>query len=197
MEQLLEEKKYDEIKKILWLKNTNEDEIEAKTKINYYKYLMKELIKEKQVWKKEKVRITWNKTTNIWGIRKKDRQEDIECDIDKQRILEFWKGIYEKEEDPTQNDWTREILTNNEWIETGILITKEEIQKAIKRIPNWKASGNDQIQGYWYKYLNNVIDCLESIFKKWILNPENIPETVCKGITVLIYKSGDINNPKN
>ena len=39
---------------MLWLKITNEDEIEieAKTKINYYKYLMKELIKEKQVWKK-------------------------------------------------------------------------------------------------------------------------------------------------
>ena len=111
--------------------------------------------------------------------------------------MEFWKGIYEKEEDPTQNDWTREILTNNEWIETGILITKEEIQRAIKRIPNWKAPGNDQIQGYWYKYLNNVIDCLKSIFRKWILNSENIPETVCKGITVLIYKGGDTNDPKN
>ena len=40
---------------MLWLKNTNEDEIEieAKTKINYYKYLMKELKRNKYGKKKK------------------------------------------------------------------------------------------------------------------------------------------------
>ena len=74
---------------------------------------------------------------------------------------EFWSGI-----------WGRPIAHNGnaEWIKTvkielsdvekqePISITKENVVKQVKTLPNWKAPGTDGIQGYWIKHLKSLHD---------------------------------------
>ena len=42
---------------------------EAKERIEYLNYVMKQIRKEREVWIDNKKRLEWNKIMNVWGIK--------------------------------------------------------------------------------------------------------------------------------
>ena len=72
-----------------------------------------------------------------------------------------------------------------------------EIEKAVKRVANWKCPGPDGIQGFWWKYLSGTWGSLKRIFQNWIENPERITATETMGKTFLLYKKGNPEDPAN
>ena len=78
-----------------------------------------------------------------------------------------------------------------------IVITKTDVTKAIRSLPNWKAPGNDGIQGFYIKYAKKYYGALTRILQGWAENPTTIPTEYLEGRTTLIYKGGDPEDPGN
>ena len=68
-----------------------------------------------------------------------------------------------------------------------ITITKDSLQKAVKKLPNWKAPGSDGLQGYWIKAFTSLHGDMEKFLNK-CLGEGWVPSRMTKGITVLIQK---------
>ena len=42
-------------------------------------------------------------------------------------------------------------------------ITKEDVKRKVKLIPEWKGEGPDKIQSFWLKYFTDVREVLATI----------------------------------
>ena len=62
---------------------------------------------------------------------------------------------------------------------------------------NWKAAGCDGIPNFWLKQLTSLHPELTNVYNNILKNPEQTPEWLTKGVTFLIPKSEDTENPKN
>ena len=63
------------------------------------------------------------------------------------------KGHYREAE------WLKDIkneLGNDKHLQKTVVISVEKVTKQCRKIPNWKASGKDGVQGYWIKNLSNL-----------------------------------------
>ena len=67
----------------------------------------------------------------------------------------------------------------------------------IKRKKNWSSPGIDGIPNFWWKKLKGTWKPLVKSFKKWIDQPESIPDWVTYGRTVLLPKSEVLDDEKN
>ena len=74
----------------------------------------------------------------------------------------FWKGIQS-----TKVKHQRDA----EWINKGkekmsfekqntVKITKDDVKRKLKSVPDWKGEGSDKIQGFWLKYFTDVHEVL-------------------------------------
>ena len=73
-------------------------------------------------------------------------------------------------------------------------IAKGKMMRVMKRMPNWKAPGPYNVQGYWLKNLTPLHDKLVMYLQEY-LDPGVVPDWLTKGRTVLIQKDkakGDI-----
>ena len=99
---------------------------------------------------------------------------------------QFWSMLWDR---PLQHNnnckWLNEIT--NQTRQKNITITSERIHKLIRRMPNWKASGIDQLHGFWIKYLNSLHQRLVEHLQA-CLEMENVPDWMTEGTTVLIMK---------
>lgn len=201
LQDLLANHNYFKLKNILHIKefDINEIKIKAEQKIEYLKYI-REMEKKKHeidchTWK----RIVNNKVEQITNkqIDKKSNKNVSEFPSI-QETFEFWNELYSKEGEVDQeNEYLEDI---RDW--SGLAldlqpITQEEVDEAIKSVPNWKTAGEDEIQGYFVKYSRNTHQGLTKIFNDWIDNPESIPDEYLTGITYLVYKNQETTNPAN
>lgn len=87
-------------------------------------------------------------------------------------------------------DWIQEVAEDYTELEQMSLteFTAEDVTTAAKRTSNWKSAGPDGIQNFWIKYITSVHEPLA---------PSKVPDWLIEGITYLLYKKGDINNPQN
>jgi len=75
-------------------------------------------------------------------------------------------------------------------------ICAKDVAEALRKTLNWKAPGRDQIPNFWLKQLAATHRHTAAIFNK--LNEEDhIPEWLTAGITFLIPKNENTENPKN
>ena len=95
--------------------------------------------------------------------------------------------------------WGKEVLHNAEWLkelkqgtveakQEDIEITAEMVTARSKKIPNWKASGPDGIQGYWIKNLTALHERMADPMNDLINNMVTIPVWLTTGRTVLCQK---------
>ena len=72
--------------------------------------------------------------------------------------------------------------------QNDIDITTEMIKEQVKKIPNWKSPGPDEVQGYWLKNIPALHERGAKQMDNNLCNAEEIPNwmTVCK--TVLCQK---------
>ena len=72
-------------------------------------------------------------------------------------------------------------------IQNNVVITKEDVIKQVRKIPNWKSLGLDYIQGFWLKRFSSLHQTIADI-----LNNESqsasIPERLVESRAVLIQK---------
>ncbi|GAB1221728.1 hypothetical protein ENUP19_0083G0107 [Entamoeba nuttalli] len=187
---LLHNKQYMKLKRILHIKKNDIYHIKTKTieQINYYKYLRKmkriEIEARKNNWK----RIRWNYKMMKYGKRQhlnKPKEDEYPDNIS---FINFWKGIYETN---TNIDFLNinlyEILIENRINNRISIITPNELDCAIKFIANWKALGVDKIQGFLIKYLEQPKKYLLKLFNEWLNNPNEISLHFIQGRTILIY----------
>ena len=126
----------------------------------------------------------------------KGDSSDIGETPEKEKVEEFWKGIYEV---PTQHNseagWIKDSeVTNNkmEWTDLG----DDELITTIKNLANWKAPGPDKIQSFWFKKIPSIHKYLTAEYNK-LLNGKEFPPWLAKGTTYLIAKNRETANPKN
>ena len=68
----------------------------------------------------------------------------------------FWRGLWSKMKEPNKDaEWLKDVKKELEQDEgqDKIDITKDKMMRVMRKIPNWKAPGPDNVQGYWLKKL--------------------------------------------
>ena len=177
-----------------------------------------EVLKEKELWleelryKKLKLEKTRTRDAKIKNNRMFNEDEamfyrKIDSNMDKKgkvpginKFVEFWAGIWEDETATPDRKWMRTV---GEKIRSKVSSVEEfEIDEKmlgdnIKRKKNWSSPGIDGIPNIWWKKLKGTWKPLVKSFKKWIDQPESIPDWVTHGRTVLLPKSEVLDDEKN
>ena len=117
---------------------------------------------------------------------------------DKQALIAFWA--------PT---WGNAVKHNLKacWIrreQTGVSnvtamklspITTEQVSRLIAKTLNWKAPGPDGINSFWIKRFAATHSYLAHHFNQFVEDTANIPDFLVQGITYLLLKSQDCQDP--
>lgn len=76
-------------------------------------------------------------------------------------------------------------------------ITPSEWCLAIRKANPWKAPGPDGIQGFWWKTWGTANSALRDWLNQALRAQQTPPSWLCRGRTVLLYKSGEPSQPQN
>ena len=74
--------------------------------------------------------------------------------------------------------------------------SEQDVRDALRTTQNWKAPGRDQIPNFWLKQLTARHKYMAVIFNK-LTETGPLPEWLTAGVTFLIRKNENTENPKN
>ena len=106
--------------------------------------------------------------------RLNNEEENHQCEISNSvEAQTFWRGICsERKEHHKGTEWLRDVEKELERDEGQDKIdkSKDKMMRVMRKMPNWKAPGPDNVQGYWLKDLTPLHvklmvylqDCLDS-----------------------------------
>ena len=127
------------------------------------------------------------------NLKKQHHKEPKDsCTPKEEEFLKFWTKIWANKKKHRDNAaWIKKIEKDNAQIpkQDDLHITSEKIQKAVKKMKNWKAAGRDGVQGYWLKNLTNLHERLATHLQSVL--DGNIPDWIITGRTTLILKNPD------
>ena len=95
-----------------------------------------------------------------------------------EKFVEFWGGIWKREERTPNMPWMEEIRRQlNEKVNkvNEFNITFEKVKKEVAKRKGWTAPGIDGIQNYWWKKLEPTQKALTRAFTKIKEDNTNIP----------------------
>ena len=121
--------------------------------------------------------------------------------IPKEEELEgFWRGIWSTEKQHNEKAvWLKDTEDLNrgkmkqEWQD----ITSEELSEALKKTHKWKSPGMDKVPNFWLEALNSSHRKLLIELNVIMADPKKTPEWMATGVTYLLPKAGQTDNPKN
>ena len=116
-----------------------------------------------------------------------------------ERFVKIWGCMWEEEKITIVQLWMEKIkeeLRNKIRDEQDIQINEETTEKVIKRRMNWTSPGIDGIQNFWWKKFSGTWKAFERAKKSWNEDPEDIPEWVTLGRTVLLTNTEDLSFEK-
>lgn len=151
--------------------NRRKDNIEfgRNEKVFYRKVKQGNLQQTEKVLSVEAVKNFW---TSIWG--KEEKHDET--------------AIWIKRLEENANEKQKQKMDDNE-------VTIEELVRVIKKTHNWKAPGVDKVHNYWYKYFPAIHPKMVQLINEMIAKPTTQPEFLTKGITYLIPKGGNPQDP--
>ena len=76
-------------------------------------------------------------------------------------------------------------------------ITDENMKKEVAEQKNWRATGIDSIQNFWWKKFELVQKALRKAFTDLYMDTAMIPQWLPSGRTVLLPKTKNLSNEKN
>ena len=116
-----------------------------------------------------------------------------------EEVQEFWSKIWGNEKSYKKTAWLNDLerSTNNIRKQEWENITVEEISEALKKSYKWKSPGMDQIPNFWLDTLSSTHAQLAINFSNVMKDPKLAPKWFCQGITYLLPKSSNTENPKN
>ena len=117
-----------------------------------------------------------------------------------EKVESFWSKIWKNNK--THNDgahWIQDQAKENQHVPTQEWsdVTTEETIKAIHKTSNWIVKECDGAANFWLKQLTSLRPELANAYNKILKNLEQFPEWLNEGVTFLIPKFEDIENPKN
>jgi len=74
-------------------------------------------------------------------------------------------------------------------------IITEQVSQLIAKTHNWKALGPDGINNFWIKRFTATHSYLSHHFNQFMEDARNIPDFLVQGITYLLPKSQDCQDP--
>lgn len=113
-------------------------------------------------------------------------------------MTEYWSAIWS---DPTEHnsqaEWIeRERLRCHEVLDMGEEdVTMEEFKAVVNRLHNWKTPGIDKVHNYFLKRFTSAHPRMLSFVNKFISEPDEMPEFLTTGITVMLPKTVEPNDP--
>ncbi|XP_044766299.1 uncharacterized protein LOC123322418 [Coccinella septempunctata] len=110
-----------------------------------------------------------------------------------------WKEIWSYSGDHDDEAfWIKEAeAESNKYVMEQIIITGQDIKTVLKKTNNWSAPGPDAIHNYWWKYFDSTHNHLAKLFQEALKNPSIIPESCTLGITHMLPKGTNNEDPKN
>lgn len=78
-----------------------------------------------------------------------------------------------------------------------IQVNQIDIRTAMTRQSNWKAAGVDGVQAYWWKQFHSAHEILSKKIEEIIKDPSKMPSFLTEGITYMLPKNKNTDNPKN
>ena len=117
------------------------------------------------------------------------------------QLESFWRPIWEKAKPfPTENiRWLDRYCESTAQVEVQEWspVTSCEISNRLSLAANWKATGPDKLPNYWLKSLKVLHTQLAKHYNECINHPEQTPSWLTKGVTYMLPKSNETQNPKN
>jgi hypothetical protein len=115
---------------------------------------------------------------------------------DKEEVGNFWREIYGKEvQHNGEAHWIENQYQQNPCTEWDPVCEKDVADALIAAL-NWTAPGRDQIADFWLKQLTATHKHIAALCNK-LIEEDQIPEWLTAGVTFLIPKNGNTENPKN
>ena len=102
----------------------------------------------------------------------------------------FWRDIWcESKEYHKDAEWLKDVKKELEQDEDQdkIDITKDKMMRVMRKMPNWKTPGPDNVQGYWLENLTPLHDRLV-VYLQECLDSGVVSGWLTKGRDVLIQK---------
>ena len=114
----------------------------------------------------------------------------------KEEVENFWREIFGKKVSHNEEAcWIKDQFQQNPSMEWSPICEKD-VAEALRTMLNWKAPGRDQIPNFWLKQLTATHKHIAAIFNK-LIEEDSIPEWLTTGVTYLIPKNENTENPKN
>ena len=117
------------------------------------------------------------------------------------KFEEFWAGIWEDNAKTPQRKWMHTVakkigekVTN---VQEFTITEKKLYEITVKKRKNWSAVGIDGVQNFWWKKFRGTWSSILRCFNQWIEQPDEIPEWLTQGRTVLLTKIEDLSNERN
>ena len=88
-------------------------------------------------------------------------------------------------------EWLKDLkneLGNDKHPQERVVITIDNVTKQCRKMPNWKASGKDGIQGYWIKDLSNLHERIAIEKNKILMVNDSLPTWMTHGDVVFFQK---------
>ena len=117
-----------------------------------------------------------------------------------EEIHSFWDKIWS--DSKTHNSpapWIEklskeyEAIKEQEW--SGIIL--HDLKHALQKSGKWKSPGKDKIPNFWFSAFHEAHTRLTQLYNLVITGAKQIPQWLANGITYLLPKSDETNNPKN
>ncbi|CAH2017930.1 unnamed protein product [Acanthoscelides obtectus] len=118
---------------------------------------------------------------------------------DTQNFVKFWSDIWSEPKPSDLNaPWIKEVVKAAKVNPMSVAIfSQDDVSRVLKNAADWKAPGPDNIQNFWLKKFLSTHAALGRSLSKAITNPEILPNFLTKGITHIIFKNGNPEDPKN
>ena len=76
-------------------------------------------------------------------------------------------------------------------------ISEKNLHQTVKKRKNWSAPGIDGVRKFWWKKFRGVWSAILRCFNQWLEKPDEIPDSLTQGRTVLLPKNEDLSNERN
>ena len=124
----------------------------------------------------------------------------VENPPDPKEVTNFWNTIWGEEKNYNREAaWVeREQERTNDLEEQEFEeVSVEEVRAALGKAHKWKSPGYDKIPNFWLNSLSFVHGPLTFCINHILSHPEDVPDWITEGVTYLLPKSEDTQNPKN
>ena len=109
-----------------------------------------------------------------------------------EECTKFWSDIWSvRKEYNREAEWLNDLKwerVNDKRPHKRVSISVEKIRKKCRKIPNWKAPGRGNVQGYWIENLSSLHERVSSQINRILMGEDDLPEWMTNGRTVLCQK---------